>query len=335
MLLTRSSASKTQMQAIPAAALPNLKAYLQEFLAELQYGLHLRLQKGRRTKVELLLPYCRTAQNVTFRHGFLMTQPAHSHLEQGKRYSYMEKQKISSYDILARVRKDSPVVHHITNWVTICDCAQAVKAFGASPVMAHAPEEAAEMTLISGCLVLNIGTLTSGMVEAMKISSRTANEKGTPVVLDACGAGATSFRDRKSFELLHDAHIDILKGNTSEIARLCGESVRTKGVDASKVCVDMKVLARQFAARYKCIVVVTGAQDIVTDGLRVYIVKNGHPIMADVVGMGCMAASVIGAFAAVEKNLLIASVAALACFEIAAQVAARPVIGPGTFKEKF
>jgi hydroxyethylthiazole kinase len=243
--------------------------------------------------------------------------------------------KVPVYDVLAKVRQVKPVVHHMTNWVTIYDCANIVKVFGASPVMAHAPEEAAEMTLISGALVLNIGTLTTGLVEAMKISARTANEKGTPVVLDACGAGATQFRDRKSFELLEGAHIDILKGNASEIARLCGEAIRTKGVDSTRVSKNMRELAGQFARRYKCVVVVTGPEDIVTDGSRGYLVKNGHPMMGDIVGTGCMAASVIGTFAAVEKDLVAASAAGLSCFEIAAERAAKNAKGPGTFKEKL
>jgi hydroxyethylthiazole kinase len=247
----------------------------------------------------------------------------------------VKKIKIDVYDLLERVRSQKPVVHHLTNWVTIYDCANIVKVFGASPVMAHAPEEVAEMTLISGSLVLNIGTLTTGLVEAMKISARTANEKGTPVVLDACGAGATQFRDRKCFELLHEAHVDILKGNASEIARLCGETIRTKGVDSTKVSKDMVELSRQFAHRYKCVVVVTGPQDIVTDGNRTFLVKNGHQMMGDIVGTGCMAASVIGTFAAVENDLALAAAAGLACFEIAAEQAAKGANGPGAFKEKI
>lgn len=240
--------------------------------------------------------------------------------------------KVQAYDVLAKVRQVQPVVHHLTNWVTIYDCANIVKVFGGSPVMAHAREEVAEMTLISGALVLNIGTLTTEFVEAMKISARTANEKGTPVVLDACGAGATQFRDRKCFELLHEAHIDILKGNASEIARLCGEAIRTKGVDSTRVTKNMVDLAEQFARRYKCVVVVTGPEDIVTDGSRGFLVKNGHPMMGHIVGTGCMAASVIGTFAAVEKDLVLAAAAGLSCFEIAAEQAAKKAKGAGTFK---
>src|SRR5512142_2592379 len=97
---------------------------------------------------------------------------------------------------LEAVRSRSPLVHHLTNWVTIYDCAQVVKTLGASPVMAHAAEEVAEMSQIASALVLNIGTLTTEVVQAMKLAGRSANQKGIPVMLDACGAGATAFRDR-------------------------------------------------------------------------------------------------------------------------------------------
>ena len=108
--------------------------------------------------------------------------------------------KLPAYDLLERVRQQKPVVHHLTNWVTIYDCAQVVKTLGASPVMAHAQEEVAEMSQIASCLVLNIGTLTVDFVEAMKLATRSANKKGIPVVLDVCGAGATALRDRKCLE---------------------------------------------------------------------------------------------------------------------------------------
>src|SRR5512136_1950706 len=112
------------------------------------------------------------------------------------------------FDLLERVRQQRPLVHHLTNWVTIYDCAQVVKTLGASPVMAHAREEVAEMRQMASALVLNIGTLTVDFVEAMKLAARSANQKGIPLVLDVCGAGATGLRDRKSLELLHEVRID-------------------------------------------------------------------------------------------------------------------------------
>ena len=242
---------------------------------------------------------------------------------------------LKPWEILARLRQRQPVVHHLTNWVTIYDCAQVVKVLGGSPVMAHAKEEVAQMTGIASALVLNIGTLTPEFVEAMLLAARAANAKGIPVVLDVCGAGATALRDESSFKLLNEARIDILKGNASEIARVSGLQVQTKGVDAAAVDLDLRQLAQSLARQRQSVVVVTGAEDIVAGPEKLYVVHNGHPLMAHVVGTGCMAASIIGAFAAVEPDLAAAAAAALVCFGVAAEVAALEAAGPASFKERF
>ena len=239
------------------------------------------------------------------------------------------------YDLLDRVRQQKPVVHHLTNWVTIYDCAQVVKTLGASPVMAHAREEAAEMAKIASALVLNIGTLTVDLVEAMKLAARSANQKGIPVVLDVCGAGATTLRDQKCLELLNEVKVDVIKGNASEVARVSGESVKTRGVDATEVGGDLVLLAQKLADQRKATVVITGKVDIATNGKETYLVKNGHPMMTQVVGTGCMATSVIGAFAAVEPDLSLAAACGLACYEIAAELAAEKASGPASFKERL
>jgi len=243
--------------------------------------------------------------------------------------------KVNSGFLLSRVRKESPVIHHLTNWVTIYDCAQAVKSLGGSPVMAHALEEVGEMAEIASALVLNIGTLTSELVEAMKKAAGVANKRGIPVVFDVCGAGATKFRDKKCQELFCALNIGIIKGNASEVASLAGERVKTKGVDSAVVRSNINGLAAKLAIKNKCTVVVTGAEDIVTDGKFSFRIKNGDRIMSSVVGTGCIAASVIASFAAVENNLTIASAAGLACFEVASEIAAVQSKGPGTFKEKL
>jgi len=244
-------------------------------------------------------------------------------------------QEITPGILLKRVREVSPLIHHLTNWVTICDCAQAVKSIGASPVMAHAIEEVEEMAAISSALVLNIGTLTNDFVEAMKKAASAANKKGIPVILDVCGAGSTSLRNEKCQELISRVRIDIIKGNPSEIACISGANIRTKGVDSCDIKVDIKKLANELALANTCVVVVTGQEDTVTDGKKLYIVSNGDKIMSGLVGLGCMAASVIGTFAAVEKDLAKASVSGLVCFEVAAEIAAERSKGPGSFKVNF
>ena len=237
------------------------------------------------------------------------------------------------YSFLQAVRDQKPLVHHITNWVTIFDCAQVVKSFGASPVMAHAPEEADALSSLGSALVLNIGTLTTEVVDSMKLAAAAANRKGIPIVLDVCGAGATAYRDRKCAEILDAAKIDVIKGNSSEIARIAGRAVETKGVDAGQVSADLREIVVSLSDKRACTVVMTGAEDIVAGQGKVFLVGNGHPMMANLVGTGCMATSVIGTFAgAMPGQIQEAAAAGLACYEIAAEQAVKKSEGPGTFK---
>lgn len=236
------------------------------------------------------------------------------------------------YEIFERVKKEKPLVHHLTNYVTIYDCANMTRAFGALPVMAQAKEESGDMAAIASALVLNIGTLSPELIESMIVAGRSANRKGIPVVLDAVGVGATSLRNESAAKLLKEIRIDIIKGNSSEIAKLAGMDVTTRGVEATKVGTDLKEVAKKLANEKKATVVITGKEDIVSDGKKTYVVKNGHEIMGKVVGTGCMAASIIGAFAAVEKDYAKACAAALSVYGIAGEIAAEESEGPGSFK---
>jgi hydroxyethylthiazole kinase len=243
---------------------------------------------------------------------------------------------IDSATLLEKVREKKPLVHHITNWVTIYDCANVVRAIGALPVMAHAIEESSEMQGIANALVLNIGTLTPQLVESMIAAAKKANELQHPVVLDAVGAGATKLRTEKAKEILEKVRVDILKGNKSEIAKLAGADVLTRGVEASTVEGNIIELAKRLALERKNIVVVTGAQDIVASAAgKNFLVKNGHPLMGKFVGTGCMAASLIGCFAAVEADYAKASAAALSCFGIAGELAAKKAKAPAAFKQQL
>jgi len=238
------------------------------------------------------------------------------------------------FELLNKVRETKPLIHHITNWVTIYDCANMTRTFGALPVMAHAPEEVKEMTNIASALVLNIGTLTVDLINTMIIAAKQANEKGIPVVIDAVGVGATKLRTDKVLEILDSVKIDIIKGNSSEIGILAGAKAETKGVEAISVDGDLVELAKSLAEQRQATVVITGKEDIIANK-EVYICKNGHDMMGSIVGTGCMAASVIGSFAAIEKDYAKAAAAALTCYGIAGELAAKESKGPGSYKENF
>lgn len=241
------------------------------------------------------------------------------------------------YELLDRIKSNKPLIHHITNWVTIYDCANITRAIGALPVMAHALEESADMVSIASALVLNIGTLTPHLIESMLSAGKAANKKGIPIVLDAVGAGATKLRTDSSYMLMEKLKIDIIKGNSGEIGTLAGTKAEVKGVEAMGVEGNLVEIGRELAKRHGAAVVITGKQDIVSNGIDTYLINNGHAMMGSIVGTGCMAASVIGCFAAVEKDYAFASTAALVCFGIAGELAAKSPEskGPGTYKEAF
>ncbi|WP_053363062.1 hydroxyethylthiazole kinase [Bacillus sp. FJAT-27251] len=236
--------------------------------------------------------------------------------------------------ILEQVRSTNPLVHNITNVVVTNFTANGLLAMGASPVMAYAPEEAGEMAGLAGALVLNIGTLDEAVVESMIIAGKAANEHNVPVVLDPVGAGATAYRTATAKKLIENLKIAVVRGNAAEIANVAGRNWDIKGVDGGLGKGDLVELGIMAAKQFKSVVVITGKEDVVTDGNRVYLIKNGHSLLTKVTGAGCLLSSVIGAFLAVDNNFINAAAAALAFYGVAAERAAGIAggEGPGTFQ---
>jgi hydroxyethylthiazole kinase len=229
----------------------------------------------------------------------------------------------------------SALVHHITNWVTINDCAQITRHWGCLPVMAHAIEEVEEMAGLAGALVLNIGTLTMETIDSMVKAAKAANQKGIPVVLDAVGAGATRMRTEAVQHLMVEAHMDVIKGNAGEIATLAGVAAEVRGVESISVGGEVSEFAKGLAQRMNAVVAVTGAADVVSDGKRTLIVETGDPMMGRVVGTGCIGTSTVGCFVSAGPDYLEKTALALGAFGLAGEKAARAAAGPGDFMAKF
>jgi hydroxyethylthiazole kinase len=232
----------------------------------------------------------------------------------------------------ALLRNKRPLVHHITNYVTVNDCANITLCIGGSPVMADAAEEVEEMVAMAGALVLNIGTLNDLQVRSMLLAGRRANELGVPIVLDPVGAGATRFRTETAHSLMDQLDIAIIKGNAGEIGVLAGTGGIVRGVDSGGMTGDPEVITRELARSSGSVVVMSGATDIVSDGKQTYLVDNGHQMMGRLSGTGCMATSIVASFAAVCESKTVASVAALAAFGIAGENAARRAGSPFSYK---
>lgn len=195
----------------------------------------------------------------------------------------------------------TPLVHCITNYVTVNDVANAVLAFGGSPIMADDLKEVEDITSICNTLVINIGTLNERTVESMCKAGKKANELGHPVVLDPVGAGASEFRTQTATKLLKEVNFTVIRGNASEIKVLYDHSGTTRGVDVStedQIREDnlnqMLVMAKELSEKTKAMVVITGPMDIIADTQRAYIVENGHPQMGQITGTGCMLSALLG-----------------------------------------
>lgn len=235
-------------------------------------------------------------------------------------------------DIFAAAREKRPLVYHITNYVTVNDCANITLCAGGAPVMADAREEVEEMAAIAGSLVINIGTLNPVLIESMIVAGRMANERKIPVILDPVGAGATNLRTKSALRLLAELEISILKGNAGEIGVLAGAGGVVRGVDSHGLSGDPVEIAKAYAKKAGTVVAISGATDIITDGKKVILVDNGHPMMGSISGTGCMAASVIGTFAAASDDPAGAAAAAFAAFGIAGERAAAGAKGPMSFR---
>lgn len=222
--------------------------------------------------------------------------------------------------IFENVRKKSPLVHNITNYVTVNDCANLLLACGASPIMADDPEDAAEITAVCGGLNINIGTLNRRTIPAMFAAGRRAAELGHPVVLDPVGAGASRLRTDTALGLMKEVRFTVIRGNISEIKTLALGSGAAKGVDAGaadKVTEESldsaAAFARDFARRTGAVVAMTGAIDVVTDGERVFCIRNGRPEMSLVTGTGCQLSALTAAFAAANPDRPLEAAAAAVC----------------------
>ena len=219
-----------------------------------------------------------------------------------------------------QVREKSPLIHNITNYVTVNDCANMVLACGASPIMADDKEEVAEIQTICAGLNINIGTLNSRTIESMKIAGKRANELGHPAVLDPVGVGASTFRTSTANELLKTVKFTVIRGNISEIKTLAVGTGTTKGVDADladAVTEDnldetIKKL-KAFSKVTGSVIAVTGAIDLVADAEKCYVIRNGRPEMGAITGTGCQLSGMMTAFLCANIEQPLEAAAAAVC----------------------
>lgn len=219
-----------------------------------------------------------------------------------------------------QVRKVEPLIHNITNYVTVNDCANILLACGGSPIMADYVGEVEEITSICAGLNINMGTLNPDSISAMMAAGKKSNEVDHPVVLDPVGVGASTLRTKAAKILLNEIHFTTIRGNISEIKTLAFGEGTTNGVDADAADVvtednidDTIAFAKQLSKKTGSVLAISGAIDIVTDDKKAFVIRNGHPMMSRVTGTGCMLSALTAAFLAANKETPLEATAAAVC----------------------
>ena len=221
---------------------------------------------------------------------------------------------------IENVRKNVPLVHNITNYVTVNDVANMLLACGGSPIMSAEPEDVEDITSICGGLNINIGTLTKSSIEGMFRAGKKANELNHVILLDPVGAGASALRTNTALQLMEQLKLNVIRGNISEIKTLALGSGTTKGVDAdvadavTEETLDQAVaFVKNFAAKSGSIIAITGAIDLVSDGEKCYVIRNGRPEMGKITGTGCQLSGMMTAFLVANPDNQLEAAAAAVC----------------------
>ncbi len=241
-------------------------------------------------------------------------------------------------DLFTQVKEVQPLIHHITNTVTINDCANVTLAIGGSPVMATSVEEVADMAQLAQALVINFGTIDDAMYEAMMLAGQAANKKGIPIVFDPVGVGATPFRTERAKDYLNTVNVSVVRGNASEVFALIGGNAHTRGVDAGDISISSRELALEAARKLNAIAVISGKIDYISNGTDVIGIDNGDLLLTKITGTGCTTASLIAAFAGVSTDWFAAAVAGMSTMSIAGELAKKQLKkdeGIGTYRIKL
>ena len=233
---------------------------------------------------------------------------------------------------LIKIKKEKPMIYHLTNYVAMPECANITCAIGASPIMSLDYNEVKEVISEAKALVVNIGTLTQSLIPTILLALTWAEKTKVPVLFDPVGAGATRFRTEFALEIIK-RKVEVIKGNQGEISSLLGKKGAVKGVD-SKIKLGAK-LVKRFSNQVKSIVVATGEKDYISDGRKIYVIENGTEMFQKITAAGCMLGSVVASFLAVQKKPLIAVIEGLACYNISGEISAEKCKGVGSFKQIF
>ncbi|MGL5000028.1 MAG: hydroxyethylthiazole kinase [Cetobacterium sp.] len=246
----------------------------------------------------------------------------------------LEKKIITENIILAlqKVKQTSPLVYHLTNTVTINDCANITLAIGGSPLMSFCIDEIEEIIGFSSSVVLNIGTMDKSMLQMAVEVGKISNRLKKPIILDPVGVGATKARKNLVNELLKEVNFSVIKGNMAEIKCILDMEIQNRGVDSLEIDENAEEIAKLAAQKYNSVIAITGKVDTIADKNNIVRVFNGNKAMGSVTGTGCMISSLIGTFLGAENSSFTSAIAGVLSMGISGELAGNNFVGTGSLK---
>ena len=214
--------------------------------------------------------------------------------------------------VLENTQNRTPMVHSITNNVTINDCANIILAAGGTAIMAQDEREVEDHGLYATLSLLSVPFWAVRAQEAMLRAAKIARQNGNPVVLDPVAAGASTLRREMCSRLLSENLVSVIRGNASEVRALAAGAEQETGVEASALdsvtednLQESAAWLRSFSRRTGAVVMLTGAMDVITDGTRTAVVRGGSAYLRRITGAGCMLTSLTGVYCGANPDILL------------------------------
>lgn len=239
-------------------------------------------------------------------------------------------------EIIEEVRKNTPLIHHLTNQVVMNFTANGLLAFGGTPIMAKAEEEVTDIASLADGVLINIGTLSQSDLKSMILAGKLANDRNIPVVLDPVGVAATKFRSDAFKQILKEVKPTVIKGNAGELAYLVGIPWKTKGVESIGEG-NIEEITAKVSRTFHTTAIVTGKTDFISTESIHFKNHTGHTYLTKITGAGCLLGSIITACLTTDNKIEEQAMTALHFYGLAAEYAANhpEVNGPGTFAAQF
>lgn len=233
----------------------------------------------------------------------------------------------------------APLIHCITNAISVETVANALLYIGAKPIMTEDIRAFNDLALQTNSLLLNLGSLSLDKEKSILAASKLAIGK-EPVVLDVVGIASAKSAMKVAKKIIADQPT-IIRGNISEMRALCDLQTHGRGVDGSLLDQTDEELINLITALkqlpQESIYVATGTKDIVVARNNVWVLSNGVPELDRFTGSGDTLSGLLAALLGEGASPEDAAIQAISYLNIAGETAKSKTVTSGIaeFRQLF